>query len=123
MDMERLSLTTDETTALSAFKLQFMWEIAIDCDNIAYLYIKNKEFTDWKKVPFRDRSAFACVITEGSSFDEEAVYFIEDMLGNRLALNEVGYEIRKGLSIDELNHTAAPCASEPQYLFIQIYAG
>lgn len=38
------------------------------------------------------------------------------MLGNRLALNEVGYEIRKGLSIDELNHTAAPCASEPQYL-------
>ena len=24
------SLTTDETTALSAFKLQFMWEIAID---------------------------------------------------------------------------------------------
>lgn len=110
------SLTTDETTALSAFKLQFMWEIAIDCDNIAYLYIKNKEFTDWKKVPFRDGSAFACVITEGSSFDEEAVYFIEDMLGNRLALNEVGYEIRKGLSIDELNHTAAPCASEPQYL-------
>lgn len=110
------TLTTDESTALSAFKLQNMWEITVDSDDIAYLYIKNKEFTEWKKVPFRDKSAFVCVITEGSSFDDEAMCFIEDMHGNRLAINEVKYEVHRGLNIKMLQHTAASCASEPMYL-------
>ena len=111
------ALTRDDRTALAVFKLQFMWKFTIDTDEITHVIIKNKEMLNWKKVPFRDREAYACVVTEGSTFEEEAVFFFMDGEGRLRAPQEVMYSRMKALDVSVLSHRAESCMTESLFLY------